>query len=753
MTFGGGFPECNIITSRFLTKVYRMPMKNRSTPPRNALFLAMGFCLVSATANAQDDQHLQEPKTLDTVVVTASPLRGTAEDLARPVEVLAGEKLDEAKANSLGETVGKLPGVQSSYFGPGVGRPIIRGLDGARVQVLSGGLSSGDVSTVSVDHAVTIEPFLAEQIEVLKGPATLLYGSGAIGGAVNVVDGRIPETMTEQPLQGRAEVRGGSVNDERTGMLRVDGSTGTGLVFHFDGLLRETGDYEIPGFSESAELLAEEGETPDPATRGVLPNSALRTNSAAIGASWVGERGFIGAGYSLFNTRYGIPGHAHEEEHEEDHEEAETEDGVRIVMDQRRTELRGGLDDLGPFESLRVKFANTDYTHTEFEGREIGTVFDNTSDEARLELVHAPWGGWRGAIGLQWGQRDFDAVGAEAFVPPTQGDDLGVFYLGERDFGPVKVEVGARHDRNRVQSEPHPLAPLRRTTREFDTNSVSGALRWEIDDAFHVSLGLDRAQRSPTAEELYSNGLHVATDRIEIGEDNLRPETANRVELGAHWHSDRVKLGMSLYTIRYDDFIYLTGLESVSTPGTQLTADGTVVNLWAQNDARFHGAEAEADFRLFKGAYGDWDLRIFGDYVRGKLNGNGTRDVTLQVFHEDHTDQLDARLQLGGNLPRIAAPRVGAELRWKRGGLRLSLGGVHYFEQDDVAALEAKSADYTLVDAHAAWHVDTPAGNGWELFLDGNNLLDEEARPHTSFLRNIAPLPGRGVTFGVRAFF
>ena len=733
-------------------------MKNRSTPRLSPRSWALGLCLASAVASAQDDQHLHEPKTLDSVEVTASPLRGTAEDLARPVEVLAGEKLDEAKANSLGETVGKLPGVQSSYFGPGVGRPIIRGLDGARVQVLSGGLGSGDVSTVSADHAVTIEPFLAEQIEVLKGPATLLYGSGAIGGAVNVVDGRIPETMPDQPLQGRAEVRGGSVNHERTGMLRLDGGTGTGLAFHFDALWRETDDYEIPHYAESAGLLAEEGETPDPAMRGILPNSALRNDSAAIGASWIGTRGFIGAGYSLFNTRYGIPGHAHEEPHghgegSEEHEEAGTENDVRIAMDQRRTELRGGLDDLGPFASLRVKFASTDYTHTEFEGRVIGTVFDNRSDDARLELVHAPWGTWRGAFGLQWGQRDFDAVGDEAFVPPTQGDDLGLFYLGEREFGALKLEIGARHDRNRVQSEPHPLAPLRRATRKFNTNSLSGALRWEIDDGFHVSLGLDRAQRSPTAEELYSNGLHVATARIEIGDDNLRPETAHRVEVGAHWHSDRVTLGMSLYSIGYDDFIYLAGLESVSLPGTQLTVDGTAVNLWVQNDARFHGAEAEADFRLFEGASGDWNLRIFGDYVRGRLDGEGTRDVAFQVFHEDHTDQHAARLQLDGNLPRIAAPRAGAELRWKRGGLRLSLGGVHYFEQDDVAVLETTSADYTLVDAHAAWHIDTPAGHAWELFADGNNLLDAEARPHTSFLRNMAPPPGRGVTFGIRTFF
>ncbi|MEG3193643.1 TonB-dependent receptor plug domain-containing protein, partial [Lysobacter sp. D1-1-M9] len=214
-------------------------------------------------------------------------------------------RLEAAKSNSLGGTVDKLPGVQSSYFGPGVGRPIIRGFDGARVQVLSDGLGSGDVSTVSVDHAVSIEPFLAEQIEVLKGPATLLYGSGAIGGAVNVVDGRVPEAATAQPLQGRAELRGGTVNDQRTGMVRLDGTSASGnVVFHFDALHRETGDYDIPGHAESARLLAEEGETPEPGTEGTLANSSVRTDSTALGVSWVGDRGFVGIGYSLFNNRY-----------------------------------------------------------------------------------------------------------------------------------------------------------------------------------------------------------------------------------------------------------------------------------------------------------------------------------------------------------------------------------------------------------------------------------------------------------------
>lgn len=711
---------------------------------------------------AHDPDH--EPVDLTAVQVRAAILPGTVEDLARPVDVLSGERLDAAKASSLGETVNKLPGVQSSYFGPGVGRPIVRGFDGARVQVLSDGLGSGDVSTVSADHAVSIEPFLAEQIEVLKGPSTLLYGSGAIGGAVNVIDGRVPEAATVEPLQGRAELRGGTVNNEKTGMLRLDGTSASGnLVFHFDALHRETGNYDIPGYAESARQLAAEDEVPDPASAGTLANSALRTDSGALGVSWIGSRGFVGVGYSLFNTRYGVPGHSHgaEEDHGHGHDHdhgghdhaADGDDAVHILMDQRRTELRAGLDQLGVFETLRFKFADTQYTHTEFEGDEVGTVFDNTSQEARLELVHRPWGGWRGAFGVQWAKRDFDAVGDEAFVPPTQGNDTGLFWIGERHVGDLKFELGVRHDRNTIDAVPQRLAPQRHDSRKLEAKSASAAVQWEINERFHASLGMDRAQRVPTAEELFSNGLHVATGTMEVGDDSLDVETANRLELGLRWHGDRVELGLAAYTVRYADFIYQATPESLADPGNPLIDGGVPVRLWNQADARFHGMEADAKIALADNDSGVWDLRIFGDVVRGKLERAGDRDVNVEVFHGEHLHRHAARISMQGNLPRLAPARLGSELSWNQGPWRASLGAVRYMKQDRVAVNETTTPGYTLVDAHLAWHRDTPAGNAWEVFIDGSNLLDQEARSHTSFLKDLAPLPGRGIAFGMRAFF
>ena len=737
--------------------IHPAPRSHRPLVPAIALAL---LPLVALAQQQNGDPHRKDPHKLDGVVVTASPLHQTATELVKPVEVLAGERLDEAKSNTLGQTLERTPGIQNTSFGPGVGRPVIRGLDGARVQVVSDGMGSGDVSTLSADHAVSVEPFLADRIEVMKGPATLLYGSGAIGGAVNIVDGRNPDALGEEPFSGRAELRGGSNGDERTGMFRVDGSTatsGSGFVFHADGLLRESGDIRIPGYAESAARLAAEGEVPDPATRGILPNSAVRTNSGALGVTWVGERGHLGITGSLFGTGYGVPGHDHvgdEHGHASGNASA-TDDSVRIGLDQRRHALHGGLDDIGIFKTLRFKYVQTDYTHTEYEGGIPGTVFDNRSDEMRLELVHRDIAGWQGAFGLQAGKRDFDARGDEAFVPPTRGHDLGVFWIGQRAFGPLQLEIGARRDQGRVESNPLAAIPGRVTRRDFDTHHVSTALRWNVDEHLHLKLGLDRAQRAPSAEELYSNGLHVATSNFEIGEDRLTPETAKRGEFGIGWRNPRMRIELSAWLARYSDYIHLSPLLAREADGHlhPVNVDGTPIQLWNQGNARFHGFEIESEFTLFDRGNGHLDVRLFGDTVRGKLGGSGMQARTVGVLHEGHLDSKAGEVSMTGNLPRMAPDRIGGELRWEANNWRSSLGAIRTLRQSRTALGESATPGYTLVDAHFAWHGDTDAGNGWELFVDGHNLLDEEARPHTSFLKDLAPLPGRGIVGGVRLFF
>ncbi len=731
------------------------------SPAPSRLAVALGLLIAAGATQAQQTSAHPAPTTLDRIEVTAMPLGGRAEDLAHPIEVLYGDALDDRKAGTLGDTISSMPGVQSGFFGAGVGRPIIRGQEGPRVQVLSGGIGSMDASTVSADHAISIEPFLADQIEVLKGPANLLYGSGAIGGAVNVVDGRIARELPDRPISGRAELRAASGNDERSGMFRLDGVSGDNLVLHVDGLIRNTGDVDIPGFAqlpddhahEHDDDHADDGHAEEENAYGTLPNSSIRTRAGAVGATWFGERGTLGVAVSTYRTNYGLPdgahvhseddhGHDHgEEDHDHDHgdEDAHDEGSVRIDMVQNRVDLKGGIYNPLPFLSaLNLRAAYNDYEHVELEGGMPATRFTNKGTEARLEAVQNEFNGWRGAFGLQVGHVDFSAIGEEAFVPPSVTDTLGLFVVQEEEFGPFKLEFGGRHERVEID-------PVNSEARTFDASSLSGAAIWHLSDVFDLRFGADVSERAPTNEELFAAGPHIATRSIEIGDSALDTERGQRLEIGLHAHTDRVEFKTAVYQTAFKRFTYLTD--------TGVVEEGLPVRLWTQGDATFRGAEAEAKFHLAESDAGDFDLRVFGDVVRAELDGSGTRTAQFAVPHGDHAHNYTADIALGGDLPRIAPARYGADINWALGGWRANLGAVRYLKQDRVAEFEAPSADYTLVNAGIAYRMGQADATQWELFLDGRNLTDEEARAHTSLLRDFAPLPGRTIAGGIRVFF
>lgn len=685
---------------------------------RHPLCLAIVFAIPTIAWATDDHVHHEAATQLDEIVVTASPLAGRVEDLARPVEVLAGEALDGARRSTLGDTVSGLPGVQGSFFGPGVGRPIIRGLDGARVQVLGNGLSSLDVSTVSVDHATTIEPFLADQIEVLKGPANLFFGSGAIGGAVNVVDSRIPDIRAEKPLSGRAELRAGTADGERAAMFRLDGGRGA-FAWHVDALDRNTDDINIPGFAYSAGEIAEaleDGETSDELARGEVPNTGTDTRAASAGASLIGERGFIGASISRHDSNYGIPAgaHAHHDEPTGMAIKGADDGEVRLDLGQTRTEINGALNGLGPFQRVSLRATGNDYEHVELEGAEIGTRFINDAVEARIEAVQEPIAGWDGAIGLQFGRRDFEAIGDEAFVPASDSSDLGLFLLQKKTFGKVTVELGARHDDIEVDLADDSAG------RDFSATSLSAGLRWSLADGWAITLNADHAERAPTAEELFSDGPHIATASYELGDATLDEEVARRAEIGLHFHDDSFDLHANLFRTSFDDFIYLadTGLEEDELP----------VRQWTAADARFTGWELEGRVQLTDGPQGAWSLRGFADGVRGTL------------------------AEGGGNLPRIAPNRFGLGVEWQRDGWRAGSDVLRVEAQDRVATGEDETPGYTFVNAQLSYHWDSTAA-GWEIYLQGRNLGNQEARVHTSFLKDYSPLLGRHIAGGLRVFF
>lgn len=699
-----------------------------SRPAPLALALGMALATLAATdAHGQPTQPASgvtgtdlgtrgrdHEKQLEEVRVTAVPLSEPGVELIQPTDILVGAALEQQRAQTIGETVDRLPGVQSSYFGPNVGRPIIRGLDGPRVQVLAGGLSTLDVSTVSVDHAVTIEPFLADQIEVLKGPSTLLYGSSAIGGVVNVVDGRVP-TQPVDGVTGRAELSHNSVNSSNIGLLRVDAGNGE-WALHADLARRDGDDFKNP---EGGRIL----------------NSQSETTSGALGIGWTGDNAYAGIALTRYTSVYGIPIAADDDDDDDAlapigflAPKAGEGEAVALDIDQDRVEGKIGLRALGTFESIELSLVRSRYEHLEIELEDgsVGTAFANDAHEGRLVAELQARGAWQSAFGLTFGQRDFEALGDEAFVPPSEASDLGAFALVKGDFAPWSFELGGRIER--VESE---LRDGSDSTSKRPGTLSFGA-RYDLSETLHASVNLARAERSPTLEELYSNGPHAATGSFEIGDPGLGIERANHAELGLHFHGDRLEWRAAAFTTGFDNFIYLRDTGEVfdedESPSAGKDGDELPIFAWTGRNARFSGVEGDIRWTFAESAAGTFAVRGFGDRVRARL-ANG-----------------------GGNLPRIAPSRLGAGLDWEFGSWRASLGGARYFRQDKVAGGESSTPGFTHIDAHLSYGFDAGAAE-WELFADVTNLGNSTGFLHTSFLKDVAPLPGRGIAFGVRAFF
>ncbi len=652
------------------------------------------------------------------VSVAGEPVR--ADDLYQAANALSGRELRAALDASLGETLAGQPGVSSTYFGPAASRPVIRGLTGDRVRVLEAGIGTGDASTTSPDHAVSVESQLARRIEIIRGPATLLYGGSAIGGVVNVLDNRVPEELPAESVTGQLISAGGTVANERNVSGEVNGRAGR-FAWHASGLFRETDDYGIPGFAEADhdEEEHEAGEhEEEEEEEGVLPNSALETARAAFGVSYVSDNGFFGVSVSGYDSEYGVPGgHGHGEEHEEgEHaEEEEEEESVAIDLRQRRFDMRGEWRFGGAYlRGLRVRFGQTDYEHTELEGEEVGTVFDNKEWEARVEgqtsfgeLVH-------GAIGLQLGNRDFAAIGEEAFTPPTDTDQLAAFLFQEVDLGRIRLQGGARYESREATNTDEAL------TRSFDDMSFSLGANWSATEAVGFALSFAHSKKQPSVEELFSNGPHVATRSFELGDPFLGTETANSVDLTARVSSHRLNGEVTGYVNDFSDFVYQ------EFAGTE--EDGFPVLRYTQADSRFAGIEGRADLELAEFQSLTLGVEAWGDYVWAELTDSGEP------------------------LPRITPARVGLGVRlggapWDA-GLRLR----HVTQQDRVAANEEVTEGYTMLDAQVGYRLSA-GGFVHELVLQGRNLTDTEARSHVSLLKEFAPMPGRELRLMYRLAF
>ena len=671
----------------------------------------------------------------DMIIVTAPYVDQL--DILAGTSVLTGDELAEDMRGQIGDSLTGLAGVSSTSFAPGSSRPVLRGFQGPRVRVLTDGIGALDASNTSVDHAVTIDPLTAQRIEVLRGPAVLLFGGDAIGGAVNVIDKRIPRDVPEDPVHIDAIGGYGSAANDWSIAGSVDVPLTSKLVIHADGSFRDTDDVRVPGFVlapalradvlASAAEEAEEGHLDEAAEltdtanlRGRVPNTASRTETAGAGIAFIDDGGNLGFSVSYYDTNYGVParpgtGHAHGEEGE-DAEEGEEEEGpVTIGLQQFRADLRGGVNIGGFFESLNFRAGYSDYEHTEFEGDEIGTVFTVSGIEARAELVQADHDGWRGVLGSQVLVRDFNAIGVEAFVPKNSLESWAFFALQEVDLGDWELEGALRFDQTNISAN----------SINFDRsfNAVSGALglAYAPDDAaFKIGANISRAERAPSAEELLSNGPHIATQAFEIGDPNFTTEKSWGGELYARWDSDDVQLSATVYANLFNDYIF--------EAETAAEEDELPVFQYFQRDATYYGFEASGSVVFARAGGFDFIADGVADYVRAKINDGG------------------------GALPRIPPLRLLGGLKAESDNLDLRAEVEWSASQNKVAAFETTSDGFTMVNATAAWRPFGKEGN-LTLLASANNIFDVTARRHASFTKDYVPLSGRDIRISAKFSF
>lgn len=678
----------------------------------------------SAAAQQTDDFHSTEE-----IVVTAPYVERL--DILSGTSAVSGDLLAEKTRAQLGDILSSLPGVSATSFSPGASRPVLRGYQGNRVAVLTDGIGNIDASNTSADHAVTIDTLTVERIEVLRGPAVLLFGGQAVGGAVNALDKRIPRAIPDEAVHVDALGGYGSAARDWSGGASVDVPLTDRVVVHLDGSYRNSDDLRTGGYILSPSLRAEvldlaaeeasEGHLEEAAEareladqRGRIPNSAVKSWTAAGGIAFIDEGGNIGLSYSIYDTNYGIParpgsGHAHA--HGDGDEE---EVPVTIGMRQYRFDVRGELDlGDGLFEKLRLRSGYANYSHTEFEGDEVGTIFNSKGIEARAEFIQNDRGGWRGASGAQFQSRKLDAIGAEAFVPPNKSQQFGLFTLQEFTAGNLDAEVALRFDTAELRAD------ILGLSRSFNNLSGAFGVGYHIGD-LKIGANLSRTGRAPAVEELFSNGPHIATQAFEVGDPLLKSERAWNGELYARYDTADTAFSLTLYSNRFDNFIYEAETGDVE--------DDLPVFQYFQDDAKVWGVEFQGSQKV--ASFGDVDLKIdaVADYTRAKISGGA------------------------GNVPRIPPLRVlgGVEMNSARLDLR---GEVEWSDaQTKTAPFESATDGFTLVNATATWRPLTNNRN-ISLIASANNIFDVVARRSASFTKDFVPLSGRDFRLSARISF
>ncbi|USI72112.1 TonB-dependent receptor [Sphingomonas morindae] len=664
-----------------------------------------------AAAAPADGRH----ETVPTDIVVTANAR-SRKDILSSVTVLSGETLQEIKRASIGETLASQPGVSATSFGPTASRPILRGLGGDRIRVLTDGIGSFDASATSADHAVAINPLTADRIEVIRGPAALLYGSSAIGGVVNVIDSRIPRRVPQEPIHAALDAGYGSAAQDRNVAGAADLPIGGHWVAHVDGSFDKSGDLETGGFVLSAPLRAQAAASDDPAIRalgglrGKIPNTQARSWSVAGGLAYINDGGSIGLAVTRTASLYGVPIRYSLDPAIEDEQ-------PRIDLRQTRVDFRAELTPHGPWlDTLRLRAGYADYRHDELEpDGAIATTFLNKGMEARLDFVQAKRGAWSGESGGQILTRDFSAIGDEKFLPPSHAEQYGLFTLQRLGLGALKLEAGGRIEHQDANAAADATLGNPRLERRLTTYSGSVGAGYTVAPGYRLGLNLTHSERAPSVEELFSNGPHGGTQAFEVGDTGLGKEKSNGAELTAHGGGTGYSIDLSAYYNHFSNFIY-------QTPTGEVRDDLPV-------------------YAYRSGAANQWGFEAAGEATLARLAG-------FTIKADGQADYVRITIRQVGPAPLIPPLRL-------RGGL--SAGSDHWdlrgeaehaFRHDRIAENETETPGYTLVNAAIAYR---PRGteSPITLRLQANNLFDVVARRSTSLLKDYAPLAGRDIRLGV----
>lgn len=673
----------------------------------------MRFCLlfffVSHLGLAQEEEietplEIEEIDIPEITVLGRSSRKKSVSDYVPTVSELSGLRLEKKKQTTLGETISREAGVNSSFFGPNASRPVIRGLEGERVRVLQDGIGVLDASGTSPDHAVSSDPLLTKRVEVVRGSAALLYGSSAIGGVVNVINGRIPDSRLDRPSL-LLSSRGSTTDWGRSGGIVGEASLGR-FSFHADASLRGADNYHIPGFARSESLRTLEPlPSGEEENKKIVKNSENKTFDAALGVSYVGDSSHFGASFSRFGTTYGTV----------------VEPDVTIDLDRYRVDLEGEVKSDGFIQSARFKGAGSYYTHNEREDTEIATTFINRGAEARADLKHAPIAGLvEGIFGVQGRYSLLSAVGEEAFLPTTTSTSYALFMYEEMALGHFNPTFGARVDRAGVSSE---------SSDEFGTGeffgfwtpSVSMGLLYKLSDQFTVGLNTAFTRRAPNYQELFADGPHVAVGVFEVGDHTLLSEIGRSVELSLRHEHKSGRGRVSVFTQNFNRFI------SLSPIGSNDVDSGFPIYSYQSVDAMLFGAELEyhqqLPWRVWRGVF---EVGLVLDWVRG-ING---------------TDST--------NLPRMPPVRENISLSYRSSAFSIDLEMQRSEAQGIVAVNELPTGSYTIFNLGVEVPITTSFGQ-FDVLLSFNNMFNAEARNHVSFAKNVAPMSGRNLVLGLQA--